>query len=100
MALNGSQSSSQDATQAPAATSSPAMTSAPKAKPSHHGLGVALAIVGTTAIFAGVVLYEGEQHAWCNSTSTGCTEARDTGIALMPIGGAVAVTGFYLVFHR
>ena len=100
MAQNGGQSSSHDATQTPPATTSTAMTPAPKPRPTHHGLGVALAIVGTTALFAGVVLYEGEQHAWCNSSSTGCAEARDTGIALMPIGGAMAATGFYLVFHH
>jgi len=71
-----------------------------KTKPAHHGLGVTLAVVGTAALVSGVALYVGEQHAYCNSSSSGCNEAKNFGLALMPIGAGVAVTGFYLQFHR
>ncbi len=72
-----------------------------KTKPQHHALGVTLAIVGTAALVAGVVLYAGEQSiSVCNGSSSGCNAAKDTGIALMPIGAGVAVTGLYLQFHH
>ncbi len=95
---NGGGSSSQDGTQiAP----NPAKAPAARTKPPHHALGVTLAVVGVTALVAGAVLFAGEQAiGYCNGSSKGCSEARDTGIALMPIGGAVAVTGFYFQFHR
>ena len=93
---NNGQSSSQSA---PAATTQNTATTT-KTKTSHHGLGVALAVVGTTALAAGILLYVGEQHAYCNSSSTGCNEAKDAGIALMPIGAGLAVTGFYFQFHH
>ena len=98
--IKDAQSSSQDGSQASQKTSNSAMTPAPHTRPSHRTLGTALAIAGIAALVAGAALYVGEQHAYCNGSSTGCSEARDTGIALMPIGGAVAVTGFYLRFHR
>ncbi|MFZ1941559.1 MAG: hypothetical protein WBA18_17645 [Terracidiphilus sp.] len=70
-------------------------------KPPHHALGVTLAVVGVTALVAGAVLFAGEKSiSVCNGASNGCNEARDTGTALMPIGAAVAVTGFYFQFHR
>jgi hypothetical protein len=96
---NGGGSSSQDGTQnAPVASGK---TPAARTKPPHHALGVTLAIVGTTALVAGAVLFAGEKSiSVCNGASSGCNEARDTGIALMPIGAAVAVTGFYFQFHR
>ena len=96
---NGGGSSSQDGTQnAPVASGK---TPAARTKPPHHALGVTLAIVGTEALVSGAVLFAGENSiSICNGSSKGCSEARDTGIALMPIGGAVAVTGFYLQFHR
>lgn len=94
-ATNSSESSSQNA---PAA---PGNATATKTGPAHHGLGIALAIVGTLALASGVALYAGEkQVSVCNGHSTGCNEARDTGIALMPIGAGVAAVGFYLTFHR
>lgn len=95
---NGGQSSSQDGTQnAPL----PAKTPAAKTKSPHHALGVTLAVVGVTALVAGAVLFAGEEAiGYCNGSSKGCNEAKYTGIALMPIGGTVAVTGFYLQSHR
>ena len=100
-AENRGQSSSQDAAQNSAPTSKSAATSARKTKPPHHTLGIVLAVVGTAALVAGVALYAGEKTvSVCNGTSSGCNEAKDTGIALMPIGAGVAVTGFYLQFHR
>jgi hypothetical protein len=100
LALAAGLDSSQSSSQSAPATVPPAKTTATGTKPAHHGLGVALAVVGTAALVAGVALYVGEQHAYCNSSSTGCNEAKDIGIALMPIGGGVAATGFYFEFHH
>jgi hypothetical protein len=76
-------------------------TKARNTKPPHHALGVTLAVVGVTALVAGTVLFAGEKSiSVCNGSSTGCNEARDTGIALMPIGAGVAAVGFYFQFHR
>jgi hypothetical protein len=99
---NGGQSSSQDGTRNMPATGSNQKKAAPSNKPPHHALGVTLAVVGVTALVAGAVLFAGEKAiGFCNGESSGgCGEAKYTGIALMPIGGAVAVTGFYLQFHR
>lgn len=104
-AQNSSQSSSQSASQDSTAGSSSSTTSAKtattKSKPPHHALGVTLAVIGTTTFAAGVVLLAGE-HAIsvCNGASKGCNEARDAGLVMTPVGGAVAITGFYLQFHR
>jgi len=95
---NNGQSSSQDSNQTSQATTK---TTSAKTKPPHRALGVTLAVIGTTALVAGVVLYAGEKAiSVCNGSSSGCNEAKDTGIALMPIGAGVAVMGFYLQFHR
>jgi hypothetical protein len=94
---DGSQSSSQTT---PTATTT-TRTKARNTKSSHHALGVTLAVVGVTALVAGVVLFAGEKSiSICNGSSSGCNEARDTGIALIPIGAGVAATGFYFQFHR
>ncbi len=104
-AQDSGQSSPQSATQS-SSQDSPAPTTSTKAaaarsKPPHRGLGIALAVVGTTALVAGVVAYSVSRIDICsNEHSGGCQEARDAGLALMPVGGAVAVTGFYLQFHR
>jgi hypothetical protein len=97
LALPGAQNSGQNSSQETPAAATPAQPKTAKANTPHHGLGLALVIVGTTALAAGIALYEGEQHAYCNGSSTGCSEARDTGIALMPIGAGVAVTGIALL---
>jgi len=82
-----------------AATSTKAAAS--RSKPPHHGLGIALATIGTTALAAGAIVYAGSKIDICsNEHSGGCQEARDAGLVLMPAGGAVAVAGFYLQFHR
>jgi hypothetical protein len=72
-----------------------------KTKSPHHGLGVALAIVGSAALAVGVASYAlGGADICSNEKSGGCKEARDAGLVLMPVGGGVAFTGFYLVFHH
>jgi hypothetical protein len=104
-AQNGGESSSQSATQSssqdsPAATTS-TKAAAAKTKPPHRELGIALAALGTTALALGVVAFAASRFSICaNQHSGGCQEARDAGLILMPAGGAVAVTGFYLQFHR
>jgi hypothetical protein len=95
--LSGIQSSSQDS--ATAATSTKA--AATKTKPPHRELGIALAAVGTTALVVGVVAFAASRFDICaNEHSGGCQQARDAGLILMPVGGAVAITGFYFQFHR
>jgi hypothetical protein len=94
---SGTQSSSQDASAAAASTKA----AAAKIKPPHHGLGIALAALGTTALVLGAVSYSlGHIDICSNEHSGGCGEARDAGLVLMPAGAAVAITGFYLQFHR
>lgn len=94
---SGTQSSSQDAS---AATTS-SKAAAARSKPPHHGLGIALAAVGTTALVLGAVSYSlGHIDICSNQHGGGCQEARVAGLVLMPAGGAVAITGFYLQFHR
>jgi hypothetical protein len=79
----------------------PAQPRAVKTKSPHHGLGVALAIVGSAALAVGVASYTLSGIDVCaNDKSGGCKEARDAGLVLMPVGGGVAFTGFYLVFHH
>jgi hypothetical protein len=86
-------------------SSSPTPTTKAKAantKPPHHGLGVALAITGTVALALGVVLVAGtDSISLCsNEHSGGCGEARTGGYVAIGGGAAIAVTGFYLQFHR
>lgn len=94
------------AIQEPSQSSSSAMSntlSTPttaKTKPPHHGLGVALSDIGIGALVTGVILYAGESHFCGNSTIKDCTSAKDAGLALMPAGGALMVTGFYFRFHK
>jgi hypothetical protein len=79
----------------------PAQPRAVKTKSPHHGLGVALAIVGSAALVVGVAAYAISGIDICaNAKSGGCKETRDAGLVLMPVGGGVAFTGFYLVFHH
>ena len=79
----------------------PPPPAAHKTKPPHHGLGVALAIVGSATLAVGIAAYAlGGIDICANDKSGGCKEARDAGLVLMPVGGGVAVTGFYLQFHR
>lgn len=94
----GSQSSSESSSQNVPPPQPPAAT---KTKPPHHGLGVALAVVGTAAVAVGIAAYAlGGADICANQKSGGCKEARDAGLVLMPVGGAVAVTGFYFALHR
>jgi hypothetical protein len=79
----------------------PAQPRVVKTKSPHHGLGVALAIVGSAALGVGVAAYAISGIDICaNAKSGGCKETRDAGLVLMPVGGGVAFTGFYLVFHH
>jgi hypothetical protein len=103
LALEGGQSSSSQnlPPENSSSTAPPAQPRAVKTKSPHHGLGVALAIVGSAALAVGVAAYTlGGMDICANQKSGGCKEARDAGLVLMPVGGGVAVTGFYLVFHH
>jgi hypothetical protein len=99
---NGQSSSSQNLPPENSSSTAPPSQARPvKTKSPHHGLGVALAIVGSTALAVGVAAYTlGGLDICANQKSGGCKEARDAGLVLMPVGGAVAVTGFVLVFHH
>ncbi len=99
---NGQSSSSQNLPQEnSSSTAPPAQARAVKTKSPHHGLGVALAIVGSAALVVGVAAYAISGIDICaNAKSGGCKETRDAGLVLMPVGGGVAFTGFYLVFHH
>lgn len=100
---NGQSSSSQNlpSGQNSSSGAAPAQPRAVKTKSPHHGLGVALAIVGSAALAVGVASYAlGGIDICANEKSGGCKEARDAGLVLMPAGGGVAITGFYLQFHR
>jgi hypothetical protein len=91
------QDSSQSSSQSGVMNPTPTQTKASRTKPPHRGLGIALAVVGTTTLAVGITLDRLSNTAVCGA---GETECRHLGIALMPVGGAVAVTGFYLTFHR
>jgi hypothetical protein len=98
LALEGGQSSSSQ--NLPPQDSAPAQRTV-KTKSPHHGLGVALAIVGSAALAVGAASYALSGIDVCaNDKSGGCKEARDAGLVLMPVGGGVAFTGFYLIFHH
>ena len=99
---NGQSSSSQNLPpENSSSTAAPAHVRPVKTKSPHHGLGVALAIVGSTALAVGVAAYAISGIDICaNAKSGGCKETRDAGLVLMPVGGAVAVTGFVLVFQH
>jgi len=86
-------------------SSSPTPTTKAKAantKSPHHGLGVALAISGTVILALGVVLAAGADSidVCSNEHTGGCQEARTGGYVAIGGGAAIAVTGFYLQFHR
>ena len=99
LALEAGQSSSSQ--NLPSQDSAPAQPRTVKTKSPHHGLGVALAIVGSAALAVGVAAYAISGIDICaNDKSGGCKETRDAGLVLMPVGGGVAFTGFYLVFHH
>jgi hypothetical protein len=103
LALEGGQSSSSQSllSQDSSSGAPPAQPRAVKTKSPHHGLGVALAIVGSAALAVGVAAYAlGDMDICANEKSGGCHEARDAGLVLMPVGAGVAITGFYLQFHR
>jgi hypothetical protein len=98
IAQDGGQSSSSPSS---SSTTAPAKPPAAKTKSPHHGLGIALAVLGTTTLAVGVTAYAlGRTDICANEKSGGCVEARDAGLALMPVGAGVAVTGFYLVFRH
>jgi hypothetical protein len=101
LAIEAAQDNGQSSSQSGQSATNSMKTTAASKKPPHRGLGIALAVLGVTALAAGAVAYGVGKTSLCvNEQSGGCKEARDAGIALMPIGGAVAVTGFYLQFHR
>jgi hypothetical protein len=103
LALDGGQSSSSQNLPPENSPSNapPLQPRAVKTKSPHHGLGVALAVVGTAALVSGIALFATEQSiGFCSPSSHGCSEAKDAGLVLMPVGAGVAITGFYLQFHR
>jgi hypothetical protein len=98
LAQEGGQSPS---SQSSSSAASPAKPPAAKTKSPHHGLGVALAIVGTAPLAVGIAAYAlGGIDICANDRSGGCKEARDAGLVLMPVGAGVAATGFYFTFRR
>jgi uncharacterized membrane protein len=98
LAQDGGQSSS---SQSSSSTGGPAKPPAAKTKPPHHGLGIALAVVGSVALAVGITAYALGGGDFCGNVKYGgCQEARDAGLVLMPVGAGVAITGFYLQFHR
>jgi hypothetical protein len=101
LALAAGQDANQSSTQN-APSVAPAKAAAKKTKSSHHALAVTLTVMGTVALVGGAVLYAGERSAWVCSgpgNSSGCNTAKDSGLALMPIGAGIAATGLYLQFH-
>jgi hypothetical protein len=101
LSLEAAQDGGQSSSQSGSTTAATTGTTTKKTKPPHRGLGIALAVVGVTALAAGAVAYGVGKTSLCvNEQSGGCKEARDAGIALMPVGGGVAAIGFYLQFHR
>jgi hypothetical protein len=91
----------QDGGQSSSSIAAPAKPPAAKSKSQHRGLGVALAALGSVALAVGVAAYAIGRDDFCaNAKSGGCPEARDAGLALMPVGAGVAVTGFYLVLRH
>lgn len=100
-ALESIQAASQSSSESSSQSVPPPPPAAIKTKPQHHGLGVALAVVGTAAVAVGIAAYTlGGADICSNEKTGGCKEARDAGLVLMPVGGAVAITGFYFTFHR
>jgi hypothetical protein len=98
LAQDGSQSSSSQSSTSIGGLAKP---TAAKTKPPHHGLGVALAIVGTATLAVGIAAYAlGGIDICANDSSGGCKEARDAGLVLMPVGAGVAATGFYFTFRH
>ena len=97
----------QDASQSssPSATmTTTTQTTTQKKKPAHRGLGIALVVVGTTALVVGAVGYAAftGPGTFCNGGggSGNCKTANNAALVLMPVGAGVAVAGFYFTFHR
>jgi hypothetical protein len=71
---------------------------------SGHGYWLALGIAGVIVAAAGVVAYAGSRSNafFCGGSnpSGGCNEVRTTGLVLMPVGAAMAVTGFVMRFRH
>jgi len=101
-ALESIQAASQSSSESSSQTSpTPTPPQANRRKPQHRGLGIALAVVGSVSLAAGITAFAIGESSFCaNEKSGGCPEARDAGLVLMPVGGAVAITGFYFTFHR
>jgi hypothetical protein len=104
LALEAGQDGGQSSSQTMPAAETGTKTTKAKAtntKPPHHALGVTLVVVGVAAVAAGAFAYGlGKTSICTNEQSGGCKEARDAGIALMPVGAGVAVAGFYFQFQH
>jgi len=97
-ALATAQDGAQSSSLANGETAAPAKPA--KIQPPHHTLGRVMSDVGIGLLATGIILYAGESHYCGSSTISDCSTARNAGLALMPAGGAMMVTGFYLRFHR
>lgn len=89
-----------DAMQDPSSSSSMTQTQKPvKAKAPLHGLGIAMAIVGSVVLVGGIGAFALSEQCK-NPTSGECGTVHGAGIGMMAAGGGVAATGFYFQFHK
>jgi hypothetical protein len=103
LAIAAGQDTSQSSSPSAAITTT-TQTPTQKKKPAHRGLGIALVVVGTTALVVGAVGYAvfTGPGTFCNGggDSGNCHTANTAALVLIPVGAGVAGTGLYFTFHR